>query len=148
MSLRIRSASSRRLRRTASARHRAGMSLIEVIVALLILSGVLLALGGFTAKFAQASSQAHMIILANELAVKRLDEVRQQPNYLAILNMGTSPQNTRPRQADFMTFTESTYVTRTGGGVKDLVDYMTVTAVIKHKGMKKRITKTTAMAAF
>ena len=57
-----------------------GMTLVEVIVAMMLLVGVVLVLGGFSAKFAQASNQAHLIVLANELAATRLDAVRQQPN--------------------------------------------------------------------
>lgn len=132
-----------RTRRRATApapRRRAGMSLVEIVVALLILTGVLLGLGGFTTKFTQATSQTNLVIQANELAVKRLDEARQQPNYLAVVSL----KGARPRGF----FSESTFVTRTGGGPTDLTDYMTVTVAIRHPLMKKRISKTTAVAAF
>ena len=63
---------------------RKGMTLVEVIVAMMLLVGVVLVLGGFSAKFAQASNQAHLVVLANELAATRLDAVRQQPNYAGL----------------------------------------------------------------
>jgi type II secretory pathway pseudopilin PulG len=125
-------------------RRRSGMSLVEIIVAMLILTGVILALGSFTYKFSQSANQAHLTILANELAVKRLDEVRQQPNYLAVATL----KGLRTVTADNRTFTESTYVSRTGGNPKDLTDFMTVTVVLQSPTLRKRVTKTTAVAAF
>jgi len=125
-------------------RRRSGMSLIEIVVAMLILTGVLLALGAFTTKFTQASNQANLIIQANETAVKRLDQVRQQPNYLAVAALAGA----RQVPADRGVFTESTYVVRTGGKVTDPNDYMTVTVAIRHPLMKKRVSKTSAVAAF
>jgi prepilin-type N-terminal cleavage/methylation domain-containing protein len=137
---------SRHRRRPAAMvpRPRSGMTLVEVIVSMMIMTGVLLALGSFTYKFSQSANQAHMVILANELAVKRLDEVRQQPNYLALQNLAGK----RTVAADNRSFTESTYVSRTGGKVTDPTDYMTVTVVMLSPTLTKRISKTTAVAAF
>jgi hypothetical protein len=112
---------------------------------MLLMTGVLLSLGGFTYKFSRSASQAHLVILANELAVKRLDDMRQQPNYLSLFALNKTG---RTVVADNRTFTESTYVLRTGGGVKDLTDYATITVVILNPAMTKRITKTSALAAF
>jgi Tfp pilus assembly protein PilV len=124
-------------------RRRSGMTLVEVIVSLMIMTGVLLALGRFTYQFSQSASQAHLVILANELAVNRLDEVRQQPNYTAVSAMAVP----RTVTADNRTFSESTYVMRTGSATA-LTDYMTVTVVIRSPLLKKRISKTTAVAAY
>jgi Tfp pilus assembly protein PilV len=124
-------------------RRRSGMTLVEVIVSLMIMTGVLLALGRFTYQFSQSASQAHLVILANELAVNRLDEVRQQPNYTAVTAMAVP----RTVTADNRTFSESTYVMRTGSATA-LTDYMTVTVVIRSPLLKKRISKTTAVAAY
>jgi prepilin-type N-terminal cleavage/methylation domain-containing protein len=125
-------------------RRRSGMTLVEVIVSMMIMTGVLLALGRFTYQFSQSASQAHLVILANELAVNRLDEVRQQPNYTAVLAM----KGLRTVTSDNRTFAESTYVKQTGGAPTDPTDFMTVTVVIKSPLLKKRITKTTAVAAY
>ena len=83
---------------------RTGMTLVEVIVAMLLLVGVILVLGGFSAKFAQASSQAHLVVLANELAATRLDAVRQQPNYAAVDTLA----RTDTVRADFSNYTVKT----------------------------------------
>ena len=52
--------------RASDTRRRAGMTLVEVIVAMMLLVGVLFGLGGFMTKFAQASGQARLTITANE----------------------------------------------------------------------------------
>ena len=125
-------------------RARRGMSLVEVIVAMLILSGVLLALGGFMARYAQASGQAQLTITANELAAQRLDAVRTQPSYTAIgLLAGASTV-----KADFRYYTLETQVKRIGGGLTDSVDYRLVTVIVTQPSMRKPVSKTTAVAAF
>ena len=123
---------------------RRGMSLIEVMVAMMILTGVLLALGGFTAKYAQASGQAQFVITANELASQRLDAVRTQPSYSAI-NLLAGSTTTK---ADFRFYTVSTQVKQIGGAVTDSIDYKLVTVIVTHPSMRKPVTKTTAVAAF
>jgi Tfp pilus assembly protein PilV len=135
----------RRAHREAGAqRCRAGFSLVEVIVAMMLIIGVVLALGGFTAKFAQANSQAHLVIAANEITAQRLDEVRQQPTYSSIDLIKDSVNVTY----DFQTFSRQTVVKRIGGAATDSVDYRLVTVTVRHPSMKKTVSKTTAVAAF
>lgn len=125
-------------------RRRSGMSLVEVIVAMMLLVGVVLVLGGFSAQFARATAQAHLIVLANELAASRLDAVRQQPTYAALDSLAT----TDTVKADFSQYAVKTLLLRVGGGVTDSVDYKIVTVTVTHPAMKKTVTKTTAVAAF
>ncbi len=124
--------------------NRKGMTLVEIIVAMMLLVGVVLVLGGFSAKFAQATAQAHFVVAANELASTRLDAVRQQPTYAAI----DSLVRTDSVKADFSTYSVRTQMVRVGGGVLDSVDYKMVTVTVKHPAMRKIVTKTTAVAAF
>jgi prepilin-type N-terminal cleavage/methylation domain-containing protein len=130
-------------------RPRRGMSLVEVIVAMIILTGVLLVLGAFSAKFAQANGQAHLIITANEIATARLDEIRTQPTY-ASLNALASPVATPDSiRTDNTTFVRRTFVRRVGGiAATDSVDYKLMTVTVSHPSMKKVISKTTAIAAY
>jgi Tfp pilus assembly protein PilV len=121
-----------------------GMTLVEVIVAMMLLVGVVLVLGGFSAKFAQATNQAHLIILANELGATRLDAVRQQPDYAAIDSLA----QTSTVKADFSAYSVKTQVVHVGGAVTDTVDYKLVTVTVTHPAMRKTVTKTTAVAAF
>ena len=125
-------------------KNRSGMTLVEVIVSVLLLVSVVLVLGGFSAKFAQAASQAHLVVLANELAATRLDAVRQQPNYAAVDTL----VRVDTVKADFSKYTMRTQIVRVGGGVTDSVDYKLVTVTVTHPAMRKTVSKTTAVAAF
>ncbi len=123
---------------------RKGMTLVEVIIAMLLLTGVVLVLGGFSAKFAQASSQAHLVIGANEIAAARLDAVRQQPTYAAIDSLARTDTIT----SDFTKYTLRTQVVHIGGAVTDSVDYKIVSVTVSHPQMKKTVAKSTAVAVF
>jgi type II secretory pathway pseudopilin PulG len=131
-------------RRATAQRRRSGMSLVEVIVAMMLLVGVVLVLGGFSAQFARATAQAHLVVLANELAASRLDAVRQQPTYAALDSLA----KTDTVKADFSQYAVKTQLLRVGGAVTDTVDYKVVTVTVTHPAMKKTVTKTTAVAAF
>ena len=120
------------------------MSLVEVIVAMMLLVGVVLVLGGFSAQFARATAQAHLIVTANELAATRLDAVRQQPSYSAIDSLARLDTV----KADFASFALRTQLLRIGGGITDTVDYKLVTVTVTHPAMRKVVIKTTAVAAF
>lgn len=120
------------------------MSLVEVIVALLILTGVLLALGGFMAKYAQASGQAQLTITANEIAAQRLDAVRTQPTYSSISLLAGKGMV----RADFKTYAIDMKVKQIGGALTDSVDYKLVTVTVTHPSMRRPVSKTTAVAAF
>jgi type II secretory pathway pseudopilin PulG len=131
-------------RRGRALRRRSGMSLVEVIVAMMLLVGVVLVLGGFSAQFARATAQAHLIVLANELAASRLDAVRQQPTYAALDSLA----RTDTVKADFSQYAVKTQLLRVGGSVTDSVDYKLVTVTVTHPAMKAVVAKTTAVAAF
>jgi type II secretory pathway pseudopilin PulG len=120
------------------------MTLVEVIVAMMLLAGVLLGLGRFMVLFSQASNQAHLIINANEIAARRLDDVRNQNTYSAIDTLA----GTTTMKADFLTYAETTKVVRIGGAPTDSLDYRLITVVVTHPSMRKIVRKTTAMAAF
>jgi type II secretory pathway pseudopilin PulG len=123
---------------------RNGMTLVEVIVAMMLLVGVVLVLGGFSAKFAQASNQAHLVVLANEIAATRLDAVRQQPTYVALDTLA----RTDSVKADASWYGVRTQFIRVGGAVTDTLDYKIFTVTVTHPAMKKVVTKTTGIAAF
>ena len=120
------------------------MSLVEVIVAMMLLVGVVLVLGGFSAQFARATSQAHLVITANELAATRLDAVRQQPTYVAIDTL----VRTDTIKSDFSSYVVRTQVMRIGGTPTDTLDYKLATVTVTHPAMKKIVSKTTAVAVF
>jgi prepilin-type N-terminal cleavage/methylation domain-containing protein len=124
-------------------RMRRGMTLIEVIMAMAILVGVILVLGGFSFKFARATGQAHLVITANEIAASQIDAVKQQQSYDKVdLLKGDAVI-----YKDFTTFNVHTDVLQVGGSTATQ-DYRYVTVTVKHPSMTKVISKTTAIAAF
>lgn len=128
---------------------RRGMTLLEVILAVIILSGVLLVLGGFSAKFAQANGQAHLVITANEIASARLDEIRTQPTYASIDTLATPTNGADSVQKDNTTFLRVTKIRHVGGtAATDSVDYRLMTVIVTHPSMTRTVSKTTAIAAF
>lgn len=128
-------------------RPRAGMTLVEVIVAMFIMSGVILVLGAFSATFARANAQAHFVITANEIAAARLDEARTQTSYDAVEDLEDSSSVTTEGTA----FTRRTMVKRIGGApgtAADTMDYKLLTVTVTHPAMRKIVSKTTAIAAY
>ena len=127
----------------AARQRRDGFSLVEVIVAILLLSGVLLVLGGFSFKFARATGQAHLVITANEIAATRMDQVKQAKTYDAVDLLGVDTTVTK----DFTNFQVHTVVLHQGSAtVTQDLRYVTVT--VSHPSMTRAVTKTTAIAAF
>lgn len=121
------------------------MTLVEVIVAMFILTGVILVLGGFSASFARANAQAHLVITANELAATRLDDARTRTSYDAIEGL-TSTDDVR---ADNTVFQRVTTVRHVGGNTPtDVEDFKLVTVTVTHPAMRKVISKTTAVAVY
>jgi Tfp pilus assembly protein PilV len=120
------------------------MTLVEVLVAMLLLTTVVLALGSFTAKFAMATGQARLVIAANEIAAMRLDAIRTQPTYASLDFLADSVTVRR----DFTDFAMTTKVLRVGGSPKDSVDYRLVTVLVAHPSLRKIVSKTSAVAAF
>jgi type II secretory pathway pseudopilin PulG len=134
-----------------SSRPRTGMTLVEVIVALLILTGVLLVLGAFSAKFAQATAQARLVIDANEIAGKRLDAMRTQSSYASVDTLASSIG--RPLGdtivADQTKFVRLSTISHVGGPkTTDSTDYKVMTVTVSHPAMRQIVKKTSALAAF
>jgi type II secretory pathway pseudopilin PulG len=121
------------------------MTLVEVIVAMFILTGVILVLGGFSANFARANAQAHLVITANEIAAARLDDMRNQTSYDALEALAS----TDTVRSDAIAFVRTTVVRRVGGDQpSDTVDYKLMTVSVAHPAMRRVVTKTTAIAAY
>jgi prepilin-type N-terminal cleavage/methylation domain-containing protein len=135
---------SRRLR-VETARPRRGLSLIEVIVALLILGGVMLGLGMFTAKMSQATSGSRMRITASQAASERIDSVKMAPRYAAIESVFVATE-TSPK--DYAGYTRQTWVTHVGGKVTDTTDYKLVTVQVTNPQMTGSVRKTTAISFY
>jgi prepilin-type N-terminal cleavage/methylation domain-containing protein len=127
------------------ARVRRGLSLVEVIVALGILGGVLLALGLFSARLSQATSGGRIRIAAAQLAADRLELVKTAPRYSMIESVYVATENSIPK---FPGYVRRTWVQRVGGAVTDTIDYKVVTVQVTNGQMSGNVRKTTVIAPF
>jgi prepilin-type N-terminal cleavage/methylation domain-containing protein len=128
-----------------SSRRRSGLSLVEVIVALSILGGVLLALGMFSARLSQSTSTGRIRIQAAQLASDRLETVKSAPRYSAIESLYVATENTIAGNPGYA---RRTWVQRVGGAVTDTIDYKIITVQVTNKQMNGNVRKTTVIAPF
>lgn len=123
------------------------MTLVEVILAIVILSGTMLGLGNFARKFQSANSGSTSKTLASDLAAQRIEEVRAYRPYTSIVST---------YHASSESFTTGVYkgLTRTTSAVRcsscptATNDYITVTVSVSGNDLPIAVTKTTIIAAF
>jgi prepilin-type N-terminal cleavage/methylation domain-containing protein len=124
---------------------RKGMTLIEVMMAVMILATAMLSIAAFMGKFTRIVAVADVRNTANELASQRLEEIKNAPRYTAI---DTLYPGTVALASPYVGFSRQTLVTHTGGGASDLYDYKTVTVVVSNPRLSAPIKRTTIIAAF
>ena len=138
--------SARILHRVAG-RGRGGMTLIEVIIAISILSVTMLGLANFTRTFQHSTQDTTMMALGSDLAMARLEEVKGYRVYSSLVaTYGTTTETftTLPYKG----FTRLTKAVRCTSCPTATNDYITVTVTVSGNNLSKAITKTTAIAAF
>lgn len=137
-----------RLQQTAAPsprlRPRAGFTLVEVVVASVILTAALLAMAGFTVRYQQTDSNARIVAKAQQLANQRLEQVRTATPYAAIDSMVTTESSITGAPG----FSRATLVTRVGGTPTDTVDYKIVTVRVTPPGNRAAVSKTSFVGAF
>ncbi len=131
---------------------RTGMTLIEVIIAVMILSGVLIGLSNFTRRFQRLTTNHAALATASELATARLEIVAQHRIYatlVATFNGTTETSATSaasPPMTGYPGYTRSTAVVRTGPSTT--ADYVTATVTVTHVPTGTTIKKSLVIAAF
>jgi Tfp pilus assembly protein PilV len=128
-------------------RIRGGVTLAEVIVSLVILSTALVGMARFVGTFSHATKGVSNQQRALDLISNRLDSVTRQPDYTGIDSMGSAGGVVQSIAIDSTTYTRTTYVTHTGGGPTDTVDFKTVTVKVSQPSLASSIEKTTLVAA-
>jgi prepilin-type N-terminal cleavage/methylation domain-containing protein len=126
-------------------KRRSGLSLVEVIVALSILGGVLIALGAFSARLSQGTSASRIRISAAQLAADRLEQVKSAPRYSMIESVYVATEATLAGNPGF---TRRTWVQRIGGALTDTIDYKIITVQVAHAQLAGNVRKTTVIAPF
>ena len=125
--------------------NRSGMTLIEVIVAMVLLTGAMLSMGAFIARYANVSGTVQRRIEANEFVADRLEEVKGALKYSVIESVFAK---TEPSITGHPGLTRQTLVTHTGGAAPSLYDYKTVTVIVNGPGLKTPSKKTTVISIF
>jgi prepilin-type N-terminal cleavage/methylation domain-containing protein len=105
---------------------RAGMTLVEVLVALVILSGSLIAMGNFMGKFTETQRFASLRQDEIDLATDMVDSVEHAATYAAIPGYAGTVSVSR----DNATFSRVTTVKQIGGGATSVVNYYIVTVAV------------------
>jgi Tfp pilus assembly protein PilV len=130
-------------------RTRSGLTLVEVIVALGILGGVMLALAMFSVRLSQATSSSRMRITAAQFVADRLEFVKGISKYDSIEAKSVATENiSPPAPYSGSPFVRQTWVTRIGGAVTDTIDYKIITVQVSNPQMSTNVRKTTVIAPF
>lgn len=106
-------------------RARRGMTLVEVMIALVIMAGAMLALGKFTADFTRISAASRNKTLSLEIALARLDSARSTTPYTALSTLA----ETNKAVPGYTGFTRTTLVKQDGGVASDH-DLTTITVEV------------------
>jgi Tfp pilus assembly protein PilV len=120
------------------------MTLIEVIVAITLLTGALLAMAAFIARFAQVTGTTTIRAEANELVADRLEEVKGAMKYSTIESFAKT-ESAIPNHPGFG---RQTIVTHTGGTPPSLYDYKTVTVLVTSPSLRTPAKKSTVISVF
>jgi type II secretory pathway pseudopilin PulG len=118
------------------------MTLMEVMVALAIVTTVLLGFGAFLGRFMHTSSIGTISSAASDIAVSQIEAAKAFPTYAtldATFNGTTTPF---PNCASC---TRTTLVAQTNTATQD---YKTVTVTVTSPNLTSSVTKTTTIAAF
>jgi len=126
-------------------RKQSGFTLIEVVVSISLLSGVLLALGGFAFRLAQSTGNARVAAIASQLVADRIETVKGAQRYAAIDTLYPGTENP---VSGYPGFVRQTLVQHVGGAPTDSVDYRVVTVEVRSARLPSPMRKTTLIAAF
>lgn len=124
---------------------RKGMTLVEVLVALTILSVVMLGLGTFTTNFARTVSETGIKSTASDLVADRLEVVKSGSRYDLIESQF---QGTEPSIPGYAGFSRRTMILHVGGSPADSVDYKVVTVEVTAPRLSKPMRKSTVISSF
>ncbi|MGH7674001.1 MAG: type IV pilus modification PilV family protein [Gemmatimonadales bacterium] len=120
---------------------RGGFTLIEVLVAMVLLAGVLLVFGSATSRSVTVVTTSTQQAGAIQLVEDRIDQVRMYPNYTLLDSLYAKTEASLPGWPGFQRVT--TMVRTTSGGN----DYKMVTVTVTGPGLKAPVARTVTIAA-
>jgi prepilin-type N-terminal cleavage/methylation domain-containing protein len=122
-----------------------GVTLIEVMISVVILSTVLLGMGRYLVDFSKAVRRSEARTIAINLAAQRISEIRSSPNYSGLETNYAVAEGSIP---GFTGYTRATTIAHVGGPRPTYTnDYKTVTVVVSSPSLATPITKTIVVAA-
>jgi Tfp pilus assembly protein FimT len=128
------------------------MTLIEVIIAVVILSGVLIGLSNFTRRFQHLTNNHDALSVASELATARLEVVKLHRPYstLSATFNGTTEtsatSSANPSMSAYSGYTRTTSVALVDSSYK--TRYATVTVTVTHAATSTSVSKSLVVSAF
>jgi type II secretory pathway pseudopilin PulG len=127
------------------------MTIIEVLFAIVILSGVMLALSRFGQGFQRATRNAANLAMASDLATARIELVRAHPDYSTLVATfdGTTETSAtalaNPSMQGYDGFTRRTEVSATS---TDSTEYVAVTVTVTASVLTRPMRKSLVIGAF
>ena len=134
--------------RAAARGSRRGMTLIEVMIAIVILSGAMLSLAKFGGRFEHITATAGDMSLASDLATARIEQVKTYRVYASIVATYNNTTDTYPTDPVYKGFSRVTKATPCAGCPTASNDYITVTVTVSGRSLVSPISKTTIIAVF
>ena len=123
---------------------RGGMTLVEVIVALVILAGAMIALARFIGTFSRTVNDSAVKAEATQLAAERLEVVKAIQRYADV----DAAAITETDIVGHRNFTRRTVVRRVGGAASDDEDYKIVTVIVSAPALRTPVKRTTVISEF
>jgi prepilin-type N-terminal cleavage/methylation domain-containing protein len=130
------------------ARIRRGMTLIEVMIAIVIMSGAMIGLAKFGGQFEHTTATASDMSLASDLAVARVEQIKAFRVYTSLVATYNNVTETYTTDPVYKGFTRVTKVTHCALCPTATNDYTTVTATVSGRSLVAPISKTTIIAVF
>lgn len=123
------------------------MTIIEVMFAIVILAGVMLALSRFGQGFTRATRTAATLSLASDLAMARLEVIRAHPVYAQLDGFAATEvggdAGAYPSMAGYEGFTRTTTVSHSADP-----DFRTVTVTVTSPRLPSPVAKTAVIAVY
>jgi prepilin-type N-terminal cleavage/methylation domain-containing protein len=121
---------------------RRGMTLIEVMIALSIITTAMLGLGAFLPNFMHVSAQGTIQSAASDIAVTQVETIKAWPTYSTL---STFAATTSTGLTNCLGCTRVTAVTHT---LTTTADYETISVTVSGPNIAVPVEKTTVIAAF
>lgn len=122
---------------------RSGFTLIEVMMALVILLGVILGVAQITARMVHTVVTSDQQLTAVQLAEDRLEQIRLDPDYTDLETNYVGTETTFPTLTGFKRVTAITHV----GGTGKAQDYKMITVTVSGPGVSTPVARSVTVGA-